>query len=58
MFWISYRSDRCSSEQLETGFEQFVAPNSVIRRVFLAFSEFDPLGRVENATFIGLRALL
>jgi hypothetical protein len=58
VFWISYCSDRCSDEQLETGFEHFVAPNSVARRVFLAFGEYDPRGRVENATFLELRALL
>ena len=58
MFWISYSSDRCSSELLETDFEQFVAPNSVIRRGFLAFGEYDPRGRVENATFLEVRALL
>jgi hypothetical protein len=58
VFWISYRSDRCSDEQLETVFEHFVAPNAVVRRVFLAFGEYDPRGRVENATFLELRALL
>jgi len=58
VFWISYRSDRCPDELLETDFEHFVAPNSVIRRVFLAFGEYDPRGRMENATFIELRALL
>jgi hypothetical protein len=30
VFWISYCPDHCSSEQLETVFEQFVAPNSVL----------------------------
>ena len=52
MFWISYRSDRGSDEPLDTVFERFVAPNSVIKRVFLAFGEYDPHGRVTNATFI------
>ena len=57
MFWFSYSSDRCSSELLETVFEHIVAPNSVIRRAFFAFGEYDPRGRVENATFLELRAL-
>ncbi len=58
MFWISYCPDRCSSEPLETDFEHFVAPNSVVKRGFLAFGEYDPRGRVLDATFIELRALL
>ena len=58
MFWISYCPDRCPDELLEAVFEHFVAPNAVIRRGFLAFSEYDPRGRVENATFLELRALL
>ncbi len=58
MFWISYRPDRCSSELLETVFEHFVAPNSVIGRVVLAFGEYDPLGRMGDAIFIELRALM
>jgi hypothetical protein len=29
-FWFSYRSDRCPDEQLDTVFEHFVAPNSVL----------------------------
>ena len=57
MFWIYYCPDRGSSEQLETVFEHFVAPNLVIKRVFLAFGEYDPRGRVLDATFIELRAL-
>ena len=58
VFWISYCPGGCSSELLETVFERFVAPNSVVRRVFLAFIAIIPLGRMGNATIIGLRALL
>jgi hypothetical protein len=58
VFWISYCLDRCPDEQLETVFEHFVAPNSIIRRGFLAFREYDPRDRMGNATFLELRALL
>ena len=57
MFWFSYCSDRRSSELLETVFEHFVAPNLVVKRGFLAFSEYDPRGRMRNATFSEVRAL-
>jgi hypothetical protein len=58
VFWFSYRSDRCPDEPLETGFEHFVAPNSVIKRVFLAFGEYNLRGRIVNAIFIGVRVLM
>jgi hypothetical protein len=57
VFWISYCLDRCPDEQLETVFEHLVAPNSVVKRGFLAFGEYIPHGRVLDATFIGLRVL-
>ncbi len=57
MFWISYCPDRGSDEPLETVFERFVAPNSVVKRGFLAFGEYIPRGRMGDATFIELRAL-
>jgi hypothetical protein len=58
VFWISYCPGRCSDELLETVFERFVAPNSVVKRGFFAFGEYDPRGRMGNATFLELRALL
>lgn len=33
MFWISYYPDRCSRVPLDTNFEHFVAPNSVVKRM-------------------------
>jgi hypothetical protein len=57
VFWIFYCPDRCLDEQLDTVFEHFVAPNSVVRRVFLAFGEYDARSRIGNATFIVVRAL-
>jgi hypothetical protein len=57
VFWFSYRSDRGSSEPLKTVFEHLDAPNSVIKRGFLAFGEYDPRSRMTDATIIEVRAL-